>query len=622
MTLFARWKLAHKLLICGAAFLLPLGVLLYFTVSGFQQQLRFTAREIAGARALQPMCKLAVLLAGGQWDMIAAGADSSLADIRKAESELGPLLPPSSDAAARSLQVAALRPEEAKTARNELLGQLYATFPHLAETANLILDPDLDSYFLADLALLRVPSLHEPLSRDASAAPDPAQLKAAEHAIDVVVEQNRLKHRVNRALETGLPRALAIFKAAPPGTQRLEAASALWQTTVTQLSVLLDERAAALRRKRWMALTLTLAAVAFAAAMLFAVMRNVTVPLARATQVADRIAEGRLSAAEASLSEPGLQRFLGGPIMATNGHIRDEAFRLLGAFCTMAKSLDSLVSEVRKAYADVEESTARMADALRQVETSFAEQAASTSQVAASSKQIFATVTELAKNMRSVTGMAAEATQVANAGLSGLSGINAAMQQTLEGAASVSEVLNRISAKATDINSVLDAITKIANRTNLISLNAAIEAEKAGDHAAGFKAVGLEIRRVADQTAVAALEIENMLGDMQSSVKEGVRSMAEYAERLRTNSETVTSITADVGRSIECTRTLEPHFQTVDSGMQMQAQAAHEILEAIQQLSRAAGQSRESLARFREIADHVRSTVGVLQSEVARFSVT
>jgi methyl-accepting chemotaxis protein len=402
----------------------------------------------------------------------------------------------------------------------------------------------------------------------------------------------------------------------------MEAASRLWQTAAAQLSVLLDERAAALRRKQWMVLTLTLAAVAFAAAMLFSVMRNVTVPLARATQIADKIAEGRLSAAEASLSEPGIQRFIGGQLAAANGHIRDEAFRLLGAFGTMAKSLDTLLNEVRKAYADVQESTAKMAEALKQVEATFAEQAASTSQVAASSKQIFATVTDLAKDMRTVTGMAAEATQVANAGLSSLSGINTAMQQTLDGAASVSEVLNRISAKATDINSVLDTITKIANRTNLISLNAAIEAEKAGDHAAGFKAVGGEIRRVADQTAVAALEIEKMLGDMQSSVKEGVCSMAEYAERLRTNSATVTSITADVGRSIECTRTLEPHFQTVDNGMQAQAQAAREILAAMEQLSSAAGQSRQSLARFREIADHVRSTVGVLQSEVARFSVT
>ena len=112
-----------------------------------------------------------------------------------------------------------------------------------------------------------------------------------------------------------------------------------------------------------------------------------------------------------------------------------------------------------------------------------------------------------------------------------------------------------------------------------------------------------------------------MLAEMQAAVNEGSTAMANYTQRSQANSETVSSITGDIGRSIECTRKLEPHFEAVTSGMQMQAQAAREILQAMQQLSSAAGQTRDSLARFDGIAEHVRAAVHRLQSEVSRFSV-
>ena len=619
--LIARLKLAHKLLLCSAVFSLPVAVLLYYTLSGFQRQIEFTSREIAGQRALRPLCKLAVLLGEKQMDSIAAGVDSLVADIRGAELQVGQLLSASADADLRALKTATQNPAAAENARSELLREIRAALPQLAESTKLILDPNLDSYSLADLALLRLPGLHETLSLDPDAAPDPASLKAVQHSISVAMVENRSEYPGGSTLQANLPPALAAFESAGAGTSRLKAAAALWQTAVSELGVLLEQRAGTLRRNEVIALVLTLAAVGFACALLFLVVHNISVPLSCATGIADQIAAGRLSSAEESLSQPGVQKYMGSRISTGNGYVRDEAFRLLEAFGTMIKNLDALLGEVRKAYTEVESSTAEMAAALRQFEATVAQQSASTTQVAASSKEIFATVDGLAQNMRSVTGMAAEAANLAGAGLAGLNGINAAMKDTLDGAASVSRVLSTISTKAESINAVLSAITKIANHTNLISLNAAIEAEKAGEHAAGFSAVALEIRRVADQTAVAALDIEKMLAEMQAAVNEGSTAMANYTQRSQANSETVSSITGDIGRSIECTRKLEPHFEAVTSGMQMQAQAAREILQAMQQLSSTAGQTRDSLARFDGIAEHVRAAVHRLQSEVSRFSV-
>ena len=77
------------------------------------------------------------------------------------------------------------------------------------------------------------------------------------------------------------------------------------------------------------------------------------------------------------------------------------------------------------------------------------------------------------------------------------------MQQLIEATATISSKLSQIDGKATNISAVVTTITKVADQTNLLSLNAAIEAEKAGEYGAGFSVVAREIRRLADQTAIA-----------------------------------------------------------------------------------------------------------------------
>ena len=94
------------------------------------------------------------------------------------------------------------------------------------------------------------------------------------------------------------------------------------------------------------------------------------------------------------------------------------------------------------------------------------------------------------------------------------------MKQLVESTASVSAKLGMIREKADSINAVVTTITKVADQTNLLSINAAIEAEKAGEYGRGFLVVAREIRRLADQTAVATLDIETMV---QADAGRGLR---------------------------------------------------------------------------------------------------
>src|ERR1700681_3630636 len=103
----------------------------------------------------------------------------------------------------------------------------------------------------------------------------------------------------------------------------------------------------------------------------------------------------------------------------------------------------------------------------------------------------------------------------------------------VEASASINERLAVLSDKAGNIGTVVTTITRVADQTNLLSLNAAIEAEKAGEYGRGFAVVATEIRRLADQTAVATYDIEQMVKEMQQAVSAGVMGMDKFSEEVR-----------------------------------------------------------------------------------------
>src|SRR5438093_6429155 len=106
------------------------------------------------------------------------------------------------------------------------------------------------------------------------------------------------------------------------------------------------------------------------------------------------------------------------------------------------------------------------------------------------------------------------------------------MHHVMEAAGSINAKLAVLNEKASNINQVVTTITKVADQTNLLSLNAAIEAEKAGEFGRGFAVVASEVRRLADQTAVATYDIEQTVKEIQSAVSAGVMGMVKFSEEV------------------------------------------------------------------------------------------
>ena len=399
-----------------------------------------------------------------------------------------------------------------------------------------------------------------------------------------------------------------------------DAGVSLGSTTVKELRTLLTGRIAEDKRSRSVAWLMSLFCVLLAAEVMVAVTLNITRPLNFIVSLTKDISTGRVREAFNRQQRGEFRKFLPEDARDGHGQTKDEICTLISSVSAMTESLDTLLVKVAQACNQVAGSATQMAAAVRQVEAAVNEQAASTNQVSATSREIYATAQDLARTMADVTRMAEEAAETAGMGVSSLEGIRSAFDEMIHASGAMTRTFNSISEKTGNIDKIITAITKVANRTNLLSLNAAIEAEKEGDKAGGFSVVAVEMRRLADQTAVAALDIEKQIRDVQHAVREGVSSVEGYAGQTQAKSTAVAELSSGLGQVIEGTAKLGPQFEAVNSGMQMQSQGAGQIAEAMQQLRDAASQTKDSLAEFRQVAEDLQNAVHDLQAEVGRFA--
>ncbi|MEO2090272.1 MAG: methyl-accepting chemotaxis protein, partial [Gemmataceae bacterium] len=247
--------------------------------------------------------------------------------------------------------------------------------------------------------------------------------------------------------------------------------------------------------------------------------------------------------------------------------------------------------------------------------------ASSTTQVAASVREISATSKDLSGTMNEVNQSAAQASSLANAGRENTTHMAEEMRQLVESTASVSSRLGMIREKADNINAVVTTITKVADQTNLLSINAAIEAEKAGEYGRGFLVVAREIRRLADQTAVATLDIETMVKQMQDAVSAGVMQMDKFADEVRSGVAQVNKINQMTYEIITEVQGLSGRFQLVNDGMRNQTTGAQQINDAMGQIADAARKTAQAVKDFERATAHLRGSVEGLNQEISQFKI-
>ncbi|HOQ41106.1 MAG TPA: methyl-accepting chemotaxis protein [Smithellaceae bacterium] len=341
--------------------------------------------------------------------------------------------------------------------------------------------------------------------------------------------------------------------------------------------------------------------------------RRLTNPLEMTTALAQKIATGDLQHAREELAGAQAARVI---------RSGDETGALLSAFQTMTNNLDSLIGQVHRSGIQVTTSATEIAASARELEATVAQQAASTTQVTATSREISATAEDLTQTMDKVNVSLNDTIGMAESGREDLTHMEGAMRELVKATSSISSKLSIINDRANKISHVVTTINKISDQTNLLSLNAAIEAEKAGEFGRGFSVVAREISRLADQTAIATQDIERVVAEMQSSVATGVMEMEKFTDEVRRGVETVAVQSGQLTQIIDQVRLHGPQFTVVKDGMYGQSQGAQQISDAMGHLSLAAQQTKESLHEFKLATEQLNEAIAGLQSEVSRFRIS
>jgi methyl-accepting chemotaxis protein WspA len=286
----------------------------------------------------------------------------------------------------------------------------------------------------------------------------------------------------------------------------------------------------------------------------------------------------------------------------------------------LMRAINRLLSQVQQSGLQVSTSSAEIAATTQQQLSAANEIAATTSEIGATSKQISVTSKELVHTIQEVADVAERTTTLASSGQAGLTRMKTTVQQIVDASASITDRLAVLNEKAGNIGAVITTITKVADQTNLLSLNAAIEAEKAGEAGRGFAVVATEIRRLADQTAVSTYDIEQTVKEIQSAVSAGVMGMDKFSEEVRRGVAVVQQVSEELAQIIQQVQTLTPSFETVNEGMQSQSLGAQQISDALSQLSEAASHTVGSLRQSNIAVEQLNEAARGLQQGVSRFT--
>ncbi|MEE2907393.1 MAG: methyl-accepting chemotaxis protein [Planctomycetota bacterium] len=259
----------------------------------------------------------------------------------------------------------------------------------------------------------------------------------------------------------------------------------------------------------------------------------------------------------------------------------DETGVLLRMMERMSERLRGLVGHLVNSGSAIDQAASVLTNSTQDqvdVATSLGE---STNRICEAVDRIMQTSRELGETVASVTEVADQTSSLASDGRQELEGMQSAMVQ-LEGATEAADRrLSTIQERAAGITGIVSTITAVADQTNLLSVNASIEAEKAGEAGRGFLVVAREIRRLADRSASATLEIESSVKDVELAIGEGVRDLGRFSKEVRRIVVDVKAVSEAMGAIIEQVTVSTERFHSLQDGVTSQAEGAQAISDSM-----------------------------------------
>ncbi len=299
----------------------------------------------------------------------------------------------------------------------------------------------------------------------------------------------------------------------------------------------------------------------------------------------------------------------------------DEVGSLSRSFNQFIESIQSLVTGSRDSSRHLAELSESARDNARANSEAIRRQQSEISQVATAINQMSSTAAEVASNAAETADAASEARKEGENGIQGARANRDRMGKLTERIDSTTEVINRLNEQAQKITTILSTIEEVAEQTNLLALNAAIEAARAGEHGRGFAVVADEVRALSQRTHEATGEIQSMIEELQVQTKDAVSMMD--------SSRTLTGETADSAKAVrgsleavgEAITDISNRASTIAEAAGEQNKATDEISRIATAIQDAADELAHNVDGATSQSDELHELSNDLKANLARFHV-
>jgi methyl-accepting chemotaxis protein len=304
---------------------------------------------------------------------------------------------------------------------------------------------------------------------------------------------------------------------------------------------------------------------------IFVIVKSIEIPLLNTTLAMDDIANG-----EGNLTK------------RLNTHGRDEISRLSYAFNDFVSKLQSIIIVLKKSSSSIVTAAAKLLEVYTANHSIIEQQQNQTHSIATAITEMSATIREVSKNAQDAAKAANQANTEAKCSKEIVSVTTQSILSLANAVEQSSTVVNKLEDKSKAIESVIDVIQSISEQTNLLALNAAIEAARAGEQGRGFAVVADEVRTLATKTQQSTQEIQKIIEELQSGSKEAVHVMADNILKTKATVEKALKATESLDKIVEAVNTIHNINDQIASATEEQSVVAHDIDQRITDISKLA----------------------------------
>ncbi|OGS98414.1 MAG: hypothetical protein A3F73_09585 [Gallionellales bacterium RIFCSPLOWO2_12_FULL_59_22] len=307
--------------------------------------------------------------------------------------------------------------------------------------------------------------------------------------------------------------------------------------------------------------------------------------------------------------------------MSTGVRSFDEIGRIARAFHDLLRKMRAALLSVREGSNSVKISAEAVASGSRNISDSIAQQSDKSAEIAAAIEQISVSITSVADSAKSGDEISVKNRDDAIQGSAAIGEVQQSMERLTRNTGQTSTLVQSLSERSSQITRIVEAIKGIADQTNLLALNAAIEAARAGEQGRGFAVVADEVRKLAEQTAKSTQEIAAMVTEIQQDIGNTCTSMDENVALVATCLELTQKADGILSSLAAGASVINSHINEIGRAMGEQDVAVKAVansMEGITQMSEQTASASEAVA---ENANDLRSIAGSLSDIVTQFKV-